>query len=376
MGWPSGRHESNFQQAKTQVSYTANGKGGKGKGRLAPYHLCTNFDHCGGWELVRNHRTHCRKRQCGAPMHPPPIDTKPQAARLPRKAGVTDGARTPTPSELLEPHMATLEAKFPGLALAIKDAMPVPAVPQPAAALHNVQSQCQIAFKAMQASEDCVAAIELEAAQLSENFRTKIDELRDAQQTLCQSRKEYDAAAHAAQLEVEKHKAPHPSVPVDIVSLLADLPEDQLQSVSAEIEKIRTMATQHLASMDGKSEKTAMEVDGGQSKISTPTTSPKLQPQEPPMPEPLRPAGDPADRNPVPAANADGTSPETKVRQGSRSPRRALSPGQKSGASSAGSALSRKSKQSPEHYAQLATQLEERLKLSKNAHVVEPASRP
>ena len=141
------------------------------------------------------------------------------------------------------------------------------------------------------------------------------------------------------------------------------------------------MAIQQLASMESKT--TSMEVDAEAKdpKLATPTSSPHLSPLDEPVPLAASTAGAPADQQPLPPpADADGKSstplPEAKKRDGSRSPRRALSPSQKSGASSAGSALSRKSKQSPEHYAQLASTLEQRLKLSKTAHVVETAARP
>ena len=80
-----------------------------------------------------------------------------------------------TANDLLEAHLELLEKEFPGLSVKVKPLLADPD-PTPAAALHNVQSSCQFAFKELQASEAFVASSESATAQLAQDFRDKIDE--------------------------------------------------------------------------------------------------------------------------------------------------------------------------------------------------------
>ena len=100
----------------------------------------------------------------------------------PRKeSGKASGTSTPNAKELLQPHLALLEAKFPGFSEHVKEVFEPDVEPTPAAILHNTQSSCQIGLKDMQSAEAKVANIEAQCAKCSTQLRQLISEFNDAQ---------------------------------------------------------------------------------------------------------------------------------------------------------------------------------------------------
>ena len=207
---------------------------------MPAYHVCSQYAKCGGWEFVRNHKTHCRIATCKSKLLvPTPAQRHQSGERAVRAHSAQHSAAsdmsTTTPSELLAPHLTALEAKFPGLSKHVQEVLdPVPE-PAPAAKLHTAQTLCQQALKNMSHAEAEVASLDQHCGELAKEFREKIAELSTAQEALCVARKEYDKAARVAQAEVQKSKSDiaDPSETSHFSEMFAKLSHAQLEQMAA-----------------------------------------------------------------------------------------------------------------------------------------------
>ena len=240
MGWgrSRGQFRSDYENAQSQVVYVpipkAQAQRQQKSRTLAPYHLCSNFDSCGGWALVRNKKTICRRPGCGAPMQPPSSATVPEITPRKDNSGKVSGSSTSKAQELLQRHLAILEIKFPGLSEHVKGVFEPDVEPTPASILHNAQSSCQIAFKDMQAAEAAVASIEAQCGKCSKQLRELIGQLNDAQIELHTARHKYDEAALAAQEQVQKNASKDSSAS-QVSAIIGDLGTEQLEKLSQQV---------------------------------------------------------------------------------------------------------------------------------------------
>ena len=127
-----------------------------------------------------------------------------------------------------------MQSLFPELAETLQSRLG-PAQQAPAASLHNTQAACQIAFREMQVVENDVSELEVAAADLVSALRAKITELNDRQVDLASARDSYDAAARAAQLEVQKTRPASKSETEHVSALTKELSPQQLEQLSVSL---------------------------------------------------------------------------------------------------------------------------------------------
>ena len=143
----------------------------------------------------------------------------------PSKASTTDSTLAP----IVQERLPELRLKFPELAKSLEEALK-PTPTSPAAALHGAQSQCQKAFKTLQAAERMAVDLEKEAADLVTALRDKVRDLHDAQAVLNDARRLYEKAAATAQAEISKQSTKPDEG--HVTALIGSLGHDDLEKVA------------------------------------------------------------------------------------------------------------------------------------------------